>query len=52
MREQVGDLIRQEPRTAPGHGVLTVTGLLPSPLETPTRRPKAPSSDTLPRQSR
>jgi mutator family transposase len=34
VREQVGDLIRQEPRTAPGHpGVLTVTGLLPSPLE-------------------
>ena len=37
VREQVGDLIRQEPRTAPGHpGVLTVTGLLPSPLEKPT----------------
>jgi Transposase, Mutator family len=36
-REQVGDLIRQAPRTAPGHaGVLTVTGLLPSPLEKPT----------------
>jgi hypothetical protein len=33
VREQVGDLIRQEPGTAPGHpGVLTVTGLLPSPL--------------------
>jgi hypothetical protein len=33
VREQVGDLIRQELRTAPGHpGVLTVTGLLPSPL--------------------
>jgi hypothetical protein len=37
VREQVGDLLRQEPRTAPGHpGVLTVTGLLPSPLEKPT----------------
>src|SRR5712691_9608565 len=37
VREQVGDLIRQEPRTASGHpGVLTVTGLLPSPLEKPT----------------
>jgi len=37
VREQVGDLIRQEPRTAPGHpGVLTVTGLLPSPLAQPT----------------
>ena len=37
VRQQVGDVIRQEPRTAPGHaGVLTVTGLLPSPLEKPT----------------
>lgn len=37
VREQVGDLIRQEPRTAPGHpGVLTVTGLLPSLLDKPT----------------
>src|SRR5262245_29707459 len=37
VREQVGDVLRQEPRTAPGHpGVLTVTGLLPSPLEKPT----------------
>ena len=37
VREQVGDLLRQEPRTAPGHpGVLTVTGLLPSPLAQPT----------------
>jgi hypothetical protein len=37
VREQVGDVIRQEPRTAPGHaGVLTVTGLLPSPLAQPT----------------
>jgi hypothetical protein len=37
VRERVGDLIRQEPRTASGHpGVLTVTGLLPSPLEKPT----------------
>ncbi|HSF31208.1 MAG TPA: transposase [Candidatus Tectomicrobia bacterium] len=36
VREHVGDLIRQEPRTASGHtGVLTVTGLLPSPLEKP-----------------
>ncbi len=36
VREQVGDLIRQATRTAPGHpGVLTVTGLLPSPLEKP-----------------
>ena len=37
VRQQVGDLIRQEPRTAPGPaGVLMVTGLLPSPLEKPT----------------
>jgi len=37
VREQVGALLRQEPRTAPGHpGVLTVTGLLPSPLAEPT----------------
>src|SRR5437899_9959996 len=37
VREQIGDLLRQEPHTAPGHaGVLTVTGLLPSPPEQPT----------------
>jgi hypothetical protein len=37
VRAQVGDVIRQEARTAPSHaGVLTVTGLLPSPLEKPT----------------
>jgi hypothetical protein len=37
VRERVGALIRQEPRTASGHpGVLTVTGLLPSPLKEPT----------------
>ena len=37
VRAHVGDVIRQEPRTASGHpGVLTVTGLLPSPLEKPT----------------
>src|SRR6267143_5358564 len=37
VREHVGDLIRQEPRTTHGQaGVLTVTGLLPSPLEKPT----------------
>jgi hypothetical protein len=36
VREQVGAVIRQEPRTAPSHaGVLTVTGLLPSSLPTP-----------------
>jgi hypothetical protein len=37
VRQQVGDLLRQEPCTAPGPaGVLTVTGLLPSPLPKPT----------------
>jgi hypothetical protein len=37
VRAQVGALLRQEPRTAPGHpGVVTVTGLLPSPLAKPT----------------
>jgi hypothetical protein len=34
VRQQVGDLIRQEPQRPPGHaGVLTVTGVLPSPVE-------------------
>src|SRR5215831_1298001 len=51
VRAHVGDLIRQEPHTAPSHaGVLTVTGLLPSPLEKPTA-PASPSPtprDTLP----
>jgi len=37
VRQQVGDVIRQEPWRPPGHaGVLTVTGLLPSPGEEPT----------------
>jgi hypothetical protein len=37
VRQRVGDLIRQEPGRPPGHaGVLTVTGLLPSPGEEPT----------------
>jgi Transposase, Mutator family len=37
VRQQVGDVLRQEPRTAPGPpGVLTVTGLVPSPLDKPT----------------
>jgi len=36
VRQQVGALMRQAPRTAPGQaGVLTVTGLLPSPLAEP-----------------
>ena len=41
VRPQVGAVIRQEHQTAPGQaGVLTVTGLLPSPCE----EPKAPAS--------
>jgi hypothetical protein len=36
VRQHVGDLIRTEPRADPGQaGVLTVTGLLPSPIEEP-----------------
>src|SRR5262245_5403977 len=36
VRQQVGDLIRQEPHTASGQGgVLTVTGLVPSPPAKP-----------------
>jgi hypothetical protein len=36
VRQHVGDLIRKDPRTQPGQaGVMTVTGLLPSPLEAP-----------------
>jgi hypothetical protein len=50
VRQQVGDVIRQEPRTVPGQaGVLTVTGLLPSPVEKPT----APASQSpTPRDTR
>src|SRR5207253_243082 len=45
VREQVGDVIRQEPRTAPSQaGVLTVTGLVPSPLAKLT----APASQSPP----
>jgi hypothetical protein len=45
VRQQVGDLLRQDSRTESGHaGVLTVTGLLPSPLEAP----KAPTSQSAP----
>jgi len=43
VRQQVGDLIRQEPRAEPGQaGVLTVTGRFPSPLEAP-QAPASPS---------
>jgi Transposase, Mutator family len=44
VRQHVGDLIRKEPGQAPSQaGVLTVTGLLPSPLEAP----KASGSEPL-----
>jgi hypothetical protein len=37
VRQQVGALMRQEPPSSPGHaGILTVTGVLPSPVEKPT----------------
>src|SRR5262245_22293910 len=37
VRQQGGDLMRQAPPSAPGHaGLLTVTGLLPSPVEEPS----------------
>ena len=43
VRAHVGDMIRQEPHTTSAHpGVLTVTGLLPSPLAQPMA-PAAPS---------
>jgi hypothetical protein len=51
VRQRVGDVIRQEPGPAPGHaGVLTVTGLLPSPLDKPTApaSPRPTPRDTLP----
>jgi Transposase, Mutator family len=51
VRQQVGDVLRQEPQTAPGQaGVLTVTGLVPSPCEAPkaptSHRPPPPVSPT------
>src|SRR5439155_468288 len=50
VRQQVGDVIRQEPRTVPGHaGVLTVTGLVPSPGEKP---PVPASQSPTPRDTR
>ncbi len=45
VRQQVGHLLRQEPPTEPGQvGVLTMTGLWPSPL----KEPKAPVSHRPP----
>lgn len=53
VREQVGALLRQEARRAPGHaGVLTVTGLLPSPVEEPTAPAgSSPAPSTAPTAS-
>jgi Transposase, Mutator family len=40
VREHIGDVLRQAPPRAPGQaGVLTVTGLLPSPVEELTEQP-------------
>jgi hypothetical protein len=53
MRQQVGDLIRKEPRTTPAPiGVLTVTGLFPSPIGPPpaplTREAQRPPPSASP----
>jgi hypothetical protein len=52
VREQVGDVLQQEPQRQPGQaGVLTGTGLLPSPVEEPTapacQRPTPSASPTV-----
>src|SRR6266404_411129 len=53
VRQQVGALIRQEPRPAPGRaGVLTVTGLLPSPLGAQQVHPTPASQRQAPCASR
>jgi Transposase, Mutator family len=45
VRQHLGVLLRQEPRTVPGQaGLLTVTGLLPSPLD----EPHIPASQSSP----
>ena len=54
VREQVGDVLRQEPQRQPGHaGVLTVTGLVPSPVEEPMAPAgQRPAPTAAPRTSR
>jgi hypothetical protein len=48
VRQPVGDLLRREPRPAAGHaGVLTVTGLLPSPLKEPLAAASPTSKPTV-----
>ncbi len=53
VREQVGDVLRQEPQRPPGPaGVLTVTGLLPNPWEEPTAPPcQGPAPSAAPTAS-
>ena len=53
VRQQVGDLIRKEPQATPAPiGVLTVTGLLPSPINPPpaplAREAQSPPSSASP----
>jgi hypothetical protein len=48
VRQHVGDLIRREPQTAAGHaGVLTVTGLWPSPRKEPLAATSPTSKPTI-----
>ena len=49
VRQQVGALIRQDPQRPSGHaGVLTVTGLLPSPVEDIVPSGQCPTSSAAP----
>jgi hypothetical protein len=49
VREQVGDVIRQEPQTTPGQaGVLTVTGLLPSAIGAQQAAPESDAQRQVP----
>src|SRR5262249_34690050 len=49
VREQVGDLLRQDARRPPGQaGLLIVTGLLPSPVAASTALPCQPSAPSAP----
>jgi hypothetical protein len=53
VRAQVGDVLRQDSQRSPGHaGVLTVTGLLPSPVAEPTASAgPSPARSTAPTPS-
>jgi hypothetical protein len=49
VRQHVGDLIRQEPHPAPDQaGVLTVTGLVPSPLDAPPESTRPETQNPVP----